>query len=240
MPHLPGFALKDGCIYAEPVGRLCRAFSLYPSGFSRDRFTMFCYVAPLYKPEAAGAVLPGLGDRLPVLAGRGDVWWEWRPDDGEAEAQLMADIRSLMLETGIPFLERLASAEDVARRLAGAPDHRNDPHTAEALAYSLILTGDYDLAGQELALLRQITLEDAERAEWWNELNAGTSSEDEEDWVITVGRRGAQVQAALEVSPDEAVVLLNRWNQEQLEELRLPAKHVQGDLSCGESRAASG
>jgi hypothetical protein len=72
-----------------PVGRLCRAFSLHPSGFS---------------------------------------------------AQLMADIRALMLEMGIPFLERLASAEDIARRLAGEPDHRNDPHTADALAYSLILT----------------------------------------------------------------------------------------------------
>lgn len=241
MPHLPGFGLKDGRIYAVPVGRLWRGFSLYPSGFSRDRFTMFCVVAPLYKPDAAGAVLAGLGDRLPVLAGRGDAWWEWRAGDGQAETQLMADIRALMLETGIPFLERLASVEDVARRLAGEPDHRSDPHAAEALAYSLILAGDYDFARQELALLRQVTLEDAQRAEWWNELNAGTSSEDEEDWVITVGERGAQVQAALEVSPDEAVALLNRWNEKQLEELRLPAKHVQiEDLSRGESRAANG
>jgi hypothetical protein len=235
MPHLPGFALKDGRIYAVPVGRLWRAFTLYPSGFSRDRFTMYCVVAPLYKPEAAGAVLPGLGDRLPVLAGRGDAWWQWRPDDDEAEAQLMADIRGLILETGVPFLGRLASVEDVARRLSRERDHRTDPHTAEALAYSLIMTGEYKRARQELAVLRQITLEDEERAQWWSELNAGTSSEDEEDWVITVGKRGAQVQAALESSPDAAVALLNRWNEEQLEELRLPAKHVQGEDLRGES-----
>lgn len=236
MPHLPGFALKDGCIYAVPVGRLWRHFSLYPSGFSRDRFTMFCVVAPLYKPEAADAALSGLGDRLPVIAGRGDAWWEWRPDNGEAEASLMADVRGLILETGVPFLERLATVEDVARRLSGALDHRTDPHVAEALAYSLVLTGDYDLARKELTLLRQITLEDEERAEWWNELNAGTSSEDEEDWVITVGKRGAQVQSALESSPDEAVALLNRWNEDQCGELRLPAKHVQGE-DFAESRA---
>jgi hypothetical protein len=227
MPHLPGFALKDGRIYAVPVGRLWRGFVLYPSGFSRDRFTMYCVVAPLYKPEAADAVLPGLGDRLPVLAGRGDAWWQWRPDDDEAEAHMMVDIRGLILETGVPFLVGLASVEDVARRLWREPDHRTDPHTAEALAYSLILTGDDDRARRELTLLRQITLEDEERAEWWRELNAGTSSEDEEDWVIMVGKRGAQVQAALDRSPDQAVAMLNRWNKEQLEELRLPAKHVQ-------------
>jgi hypothetical protein len=227
MPELPGCALKDGHVYAVPVDRLWRGFHLYPSGFSRDSFTIYCVVAPLYTPEGAGGVLAGLGDRLPILAGRGDAWWEWRPGDGEAEAQMMADILALMVETGVPFLERLATVGDVARRLAREPDHRSDPHTAEALAYSLILIGEYDRARRELALLRQITLEDEERAEWWKELNEGSAAEDEEDWVITVGKRGAQVQEALESSPDKAVALLNRWNEEQLAELHLPAKHVE-------------
>jgi hypothetical protein len=201
MPHLPGFALKDGRIYAVPVGRLWRAFTLYPSGFSRDRFTMYCVVAPLYKPEAAGAVLPGLGDRLPVLAGRGDAWWQWRPDDDEAEAQLMADIRGLILETGVPFLGRLATVEDVARRLSRERDHRTDPHTAEALAYSLIMTGEYKRARQELAVLRQITLEDEERAQWWSELNAGTSREDEEDWSSRSANAARRFRRRLRVRP---------------------------------------
>jgi len=227
MPELPGFALKDGRAYAVPVGRLWRGFKLYPSGFSRDRFTVYCVVAPLYTPEGAGGVLPGLGDRLPILAGHGDAWWEWRPGDGEAEAQMMADVLALMVETGVPFLERLATVGDVARRLAREPDHRSDPYTSEALAYSLILIGEHDRALRELALLRQITLEDEERAEWWKELDKGSAAEDEEDWVITVGKRGAQVQGALETSPDKAVALLNRWNEEQLAELRLPAKHVE-------------
>ena len=58
------------------------------------------------------------------------------------------------------------------------------------------------------------------------QLNEGSAAEDEEDWVITVGKRGAQVQEALESSPDKALALLNRWNEEQLAELRLPAKQV--------------
>jgi hypothetical protein len=135
MHHLPGFAVKDGLIYAVPLGRLLRGFRLGPSVFSRERFTISCLVAPLYQPEAADAGLSGLGDRLPHLAGRGREWWEWRPDDADAEAQLMADIRALMLETGVPFLARLATVEDVARTLSGQPDHRSDPYVAEALAY---------------------------------------------------------------------------------------------------------
>jgi thioredoxin-like negative regulator of GroEL len=84
---------------------------------------------------------------------------------------MMADILTVMVETGVPFLERLATVEDVAQRLANEPDHRRDPHTAEALAYSLILNGEYDRALRELALLRRITLEDEEAAEWWKELD---------------------------------------------------------------------
>jgi len=240
MPQLPGFALKDGRIYALPVGRLWRSFSLYPSVFSRDNFTMFCNVAPLYKPEAVGAVLDGLGDRLPVLAGRGDAWWEWRPDDSEAETHMMSDIRALIVETGVPFLERLATVADVARQLSGDPGHETDPHVVEALAYSLILIGEHQRAQRELALLRQITLEDEERAEWWNELNSGTTNEGDEDWVITVGKRGAQVEAALKRSSDQAVGLLDRWNEEQLEELRLPTKHVEDDDVRVASRAEIG
>jgi hypothetical protein len=85
MPDLPGFALKDGRVYAVPVGRLWRRFNLYPSGFSRDRFTIYCVVAPLYTPEGAGAVLPGLGDRLPIMAGHGDACYgksHWRTKSG--------------------------------------------------------------------------------------------------------------------------------------------------------------
>jgi hypothetical protein len=226
MPHLPGFALKDGRVYRVPVGRLWRGFTLNPSVFDREGFTFYCTVEPLYEPGAAGSVLPGLGRRLPVLAGRGEAWWEWQRGDSEAEEVMMADIRALMLHTGVPFLDRFATVEDIARQLAREPDHRTDPYVAEVLAYSLILIGDYRRARKQLRLFRKITLEDEERARWWRELNAGTSDEGEEDWVVAVGKRGVQVQEALDRSPAEAVALLNRWNEEQLEQLRLPTDHV--------------
>src|SRR5262245_22918912 len=85
MPHLDDFVLKDGHIHVLPVDCLARGFHLYASAFSRGWFTISCSVDLLYVPESVGAVLPGLGDRLPVLAGRGDQWWEWDPNDVEAE-----------------------------------------------------------------------------------------------------------------------------------------------------------
>jgi hypothetical protein len=106
---------------------------------------------------------------------------------------MMADIRALMLQTGVPVLERRATVEDIARQLARQPDRRTDPHVAEALTYSLILIGDYGRARKHLGLLRQITLADEERARWWRELNAGTADEGEEDW----GSRSANARHRL-------------------------------------------
>jgi hypothetical protein len=149
MPHLPGFALKDGRIYALPVERLLRKFTLYSSGFSRERFTMYCTVGVLYVPEGAGVVIAGLGDRLPVLAGRGDQWWKWDPADEEGEIAMMGDIRTLILDVGVPFLEELRSVEAVAERLRQTGEYRTDPHVAETLAYSLLLARDDDGAKRD-------------------------------------------------------------------------------------------
>jgi hypothetical protein len=218
MPHLPDLVLKEGTIYVPPVHRLARHISLYASGFGRARFTISCSVSILYVPDSYGAVLPGLGDRLPVLAGRGDRWWEWDPGDEAAEAAMMADIRTLVLDVGVPFLDELRTVEAVAERLRQTGEHLTEPHVAEALAYSLLLMGNDTAAKEVLGLLRRITLEDTERAEWWSEV--GDPGED--DWVIEVGKRGARVEEALAVSPEGAIDLLDEWNNEQLQELRLP------------------
>jgi hypothetical protein len=222
MPHLPGFVLKDGMIYALPVNRLLRGFTLYASGFSRDRFTMSCTVGLLYAPDSVGAVTAGLGDRLPVLAGRGDQWWTWDLGDEDAETAMMADVRTVMLDVGVPFLEGLSSVEAVATRLRETGEYRTDCHAAEALAYSLLLAGEYEASQELLQLLRRMTLEDDERAEWWRDLHGGSREPVEEDWVVEVGNRGAQIAEALARSPQEAIRILDQWNEEQLRDLRLP------------------
>ncbi len=222
MPHLPGFALKDGSIYALPVDRLWRRFDLYPSGFSRESFTVYCAVSPLYVPDTRTACPFGLGDRLPILAGLGDRWWTWQPGGEEAEATMMGDLRELIINVGVPHLRELRDPAAVAERLLNYPKHVDDPNVAEALAYSLILAGSYELAREKLRLLRSITLEDEERPAWWADLHAGSRKPPNEDWVIVVGKRGAAVAEALEQSPQTAVALLDEWNEEQLAALRLP------------------
>jgi hypothetical protein len=220
MPQLQNFVLKDGHLYALPVGRLARGFHLYASAFGRGRFTISCAVSLLYVPDSVGAVLPGLGDRLPILGGRGDQWWEWDPNDEEAEAAMMADIRTLVLDVGVPFLKERSTVEAVAERLRRTAEHASDPHVAEALAYSLLLERDLKGAEEMLRLLRRITLEDTERAAWWAELNESNS--DPDDWTIEVGNRGAAVEERLARSPDDALHLLDEWNAKQRAELRLP------------------
>jgi hypothetical protein len=66
-----------------------------------------------------------------------------------------------------------------------------------------------------------MTLEDEERATWWAELQREDKGPAEEDWVISVGRRGDSVARALRRSPVEAVAILDAWNEEQRAELRL-------------------
>jgi hypothetical protein len=219
MPHLPDdLVLKDGHIFVPPVDRLACQFGLYASAFGRARFTISCSVSTLYVPDSHGAALPGLGDRLPVLAGRGDQWWQWDPGNEEAEAATMADVRGLVLDVGLPFLHERSSVEAVAERLRQTGEHQTEPHVAEALAYSLLLVGDVTAAKQMLDLLRRITLEDTERAAWWSEV----ADPGEEDWVLEVGKRGASIEEALARSPEDAIALLDEWNDDQLQELRLP------------------
>jgi hypothetical protein len=221
MPYLSAFALKDAYVYALPVDRLWRRFVLSPSGFSRESFTIGCAASPLYVPEAAHSYPTGLGDRLPVLAGQGDRWWTWQPGDEESETAMMDDVRALMLDVGVPFLSQFTSPESVAETLIRHPSKADDPNLVEELAYSLILAGRHEAAAETLADLRRMTLEDEERATWWAELQKEDKGPAEEDWVISVGRRGDSVAQALRRSPVEAVAILDAWNEEQRAALRL-------------------
>jgi hypothetical protein len=221
LAHLPGFALKGGHLYALPVDRFWRRFDLYASGFGREAFTIYCSVSPLYVPETMHAYPFGLGDRLPVLAGQGDRWWEWRPGNENVEQAMMESVLALMQAVGVPLLMQLATPEAVAERLAQQPSLHDDCHTVEALAYSLILCGQTASAKESLAHLKRITLDDEARAEWWAENQKGIRGQPREDWVIEVGKRGEAVANALRRSAADAIVMLDRWNEEQLVRLRL-------------------
>ncbi len=83
---------------------------------------------------------------------------------------MIADIRALVLDVGLPFLDELKTVEAKAERLRRTSEHRTEPDVAEALAYSFLLTGDARKAKEMLDLLRRITLEDTETAQWWSDV----------------------------------------------------------------------
>jgi hypothetical protein len=134
---------------------------------------------------------------------------------------MMADIRALVLNVGVPFLDELSTVEAVTERLRQSGEHETDPHVAEALAYSLVLAGEDEAAKEMLRLLRRITLEDKERAAWWADL----ADSGEEDWVIDIGHRGTSFEETLARSREDACRLLDEWNEEQRSDLSLP-KHA--------------
>jgi hypothetical protein len=115
LPHLPGVALKGGDLYALPVDRLWRRFEPVRLGFSRESFTIVCSVSPLYVPETIHAYPTGLGDRLPILAGVGDRWWEWTPAAEQSATEMMRDVLAMIQDVGVPFLNKLATPEAVAQ-----------------------------------------------------------------------------------------------------------------------------
>jgi hypothetical protein len=126
-----------------------------------------------------------------------------------------------MLDVGVPFLNQFPTPESVADTLIRHPSKADDPNLLEELAYSLILAGRLELAAEALDDLRRMTLKDEERATWWAELQSEENGPADEDWVITVGRRGDSVAQALRRSAADAVAILDAWNEEQLAELRL-------------------
>jgi hypothetical protein len=134
---------------------------------------------------------------------------------------MMEDVLALMQDVGVPLLTQLATPEAVAERLAQEPSLHDDCNTVETLAYSLILSGQTARAAESLAHLKRITLDDEERAAWWAENHKHIKGPASEDWVVRVGKRGEGVATALRRSAAAAVAMLDRWNEEQLAELRL-------------------
>jgi hypothetical protein len=121
----------------------------------------------------------------------------------------MADIRALILDVGVPFLEQRSTVDAVAESLRQTGQHESDPHVAEALAYSFLLMGETKAAEKMLQLLRRITLDDTDRAE----LGAEVSDPGEDDWVVDVGKRGTNVEETLARSPEDAIRLLDKMER---------------------------
>jgi hypothetical protein len=214
--ELPDFVPGPaGRLYIPPADLVLRSIFHGPTSHQREMFDVYYTVIPLYVP-ATGPVIR-LGERMPGL-------WIWKKGDKAAERKLMGEILDDLRSGPLEYLRSLETPADIAMELRrdrdGRPWRVDDPHDSEWLAYSLILAGDYDDAEVEFANLRRVTLDNAERAAWWEENHRRRPAK--EDWVVVIGRRGEEVRALLHKDPPLAVEQLNDWARAQRAELRLP------------------
>ncbi len=194
LPHLPDFTFKGSLLYAEPVEWLLRGFSFEPSAWDRSSFYLWAFIQPLYVPSDHVYYL--FGKRLG--SGLGLRFEE------EKRQESMTDLLTCIQQEGIPYLQQIQTPSDVAWKAKEVHPNPADPYVVEAVAYSLILIGQYSQADKEMTHLLA----------YWEQ-------EAEHDWHYQQMGRVYRVRGALRRAPQEAVHLLEQWRDLTLKNLRL-------------------
>lgn len=193
LPQLSGFAVRGALTYAKPLGDVARGFYL-ESSRDPQSFYLWVFVQPLYIP--IDGVSFTFGERL----GHG---WSL---SAETEDAVMREVVALVRQEGLPFLAGLRNPADLASRAAAITQAPDDPNVAEAIAYSLLLAGQWHEAAAALARLDRIVRAIDQRRH---------------PWVAQLGARGGQVRDALTHEPTAALALLAVWRAQTVAALRL-------------------
>jgi hypothetical protein len=192
LPDLPGFELKKGILFSSPIGYVLRAFTHQPSAFDRNPFYIHAFLQPLFVPAEYETGVIGIRSRA------------WRLDRDR-----VSEIQEWAREEGRPLLEKAHTPGELADRIREHDQgHLPDPHKLEALAYSLVLAGEYEAAYRKLDDAVAVSLDYiSEDAELW-------ADSDEEDWLHEVLARMRRVREALKSDPTAAVAILHEWRRE--------------------------
>jgi hypothetical protein len=160
LPHLEGFRANGKLLYRVPVGNVLRAFIFDSSGFSAEAFHPQVFVQPLYVPC----------DHLNLTLGRRFLGvWKFEP---ELEQQLGQKLIHEIFQTGLPFLQRYAGPESIAKELRRNPALGVNCRLQEVLAYSLLILGRNDEALHELDQLLAMLEPLSEARSWERTLHA--------------------------------------------------------------------
>lgn len=195
LPSFPGFVSKGRLMFIQPVEHTLRGFHFDPSAFSKRDFYVNLFFLPLYVP--ASHVHLTFGHRLRNRSGE-----RWSGDQPEFEAAL----RSEMLRE-VVFLAGLKTADDVVKALQpfAKPNQAGytNPHSYEALAYSLIRAGQ---AGRAATVIDNLL-----------------SSNPKVDWEREIIARAGLIREKLSGSFEEAERQLTIWENETTHSLGLDA-----------------
>lgn len=196
LPSFPGFVSKGRLMFIEPIEHTLRGFHFDPSGFSKRDFYVNVFFLPLYIP--ASHLHLTFGHRL-----RNRSAQRWSGDQPELEAAL----RSEMLKE-VLFLAGLKTADDVAKALQPFAKSNQagytNPHSHEALAYSLIRAGQ---AGKAATVIDSLL----------------GSNDSNGDWEQEIRARARLIRDKLRESLEEAERQLTVWQSETIHNLGLDA-----------------
>jgi hypothetical protein len=192
LPAFPGFAVKGALMFIQPLGDTLRGFHWEPSAFSKNDFYVNAFFLPLYVPTKH------LHFTFGRRVGRNK---RWIADTTELDNALSSE----MLKE-VPFLSSLRTATDVAKALEPLtkPNEAGyvNPHNYEALAYTLVRTGETNAAGRVIdTLLKKANLA--------------------VDWEREIASRAQLIRDKLLEVPEKAQELLAAWESETIRNLGL-------------------
>jgi len=192
LPDLPGFACKGWLLYAHPVSHILRGFCCDGSSFDPSIFTVTVFVLPLYVPTTH--LHFNMGNRLKDERGC-DKWWNIQEPD------LAKKLLNSIQREGLPFLDGVRQPSQMVALVERLPGNTN-PHSLEAIAYSLAMADDYVAA--ETALDRLVKALDVKIG-----------------WQAEMMERAKQLGEKLNTDPQGVKQLLTEWEQATVRSLGL-------------------
>lgn len=192
LPDLPGFACKGWLLYAHPVSHILRGFCCDDSGFDPTSFAVSVFVLPLYVPTQH--VYFNYGHRL--RDERGCANW-WNIQEPDSASKLLSSIQ----REGLPFLDGVRQPSQMVALVERLPGNTN-PHSLEAIAYSLAMANEYVAA--QSALDRLVKALDVKIG-----------------WQAEMMERAKQLGEKLNIDPQGVKQLLTEWEQATVKNLGL-------------------
>ena len=208
LPYLSGYGVKGSLLFVQPLKYLLRGFCFEGSGFDPSAFYVWAFVQPLYVPRHVISLT--FGKRLG--GGAGQRWKLTR----ETERDVMNEVLVCVKAEGIPIIKQFETPAKFAEEAVEFTHAPKDPYVVEAVAYSLILAGEYAKALEALNHLHTIL----------KKLDLSLS------WPQEMLQRAQYLHNTLAREPDEAIELLEKWTEQTLRNLSLIREAESPDRRC--------
>jgi hypothetical protein len=203
LPEMPDFVVHKNDLQMIPLEHLSRGFSFQSSLFSKGRFTISAFVQPLYVPKEYKILT--YGGRLGTLNNGPEKWWNL---ENHPEEVIFSEVRNLIHNEGLPFLEKLNSPSEFARYYLPKAKSPNI-WQMEAVGFSLVFANKFN---QAKAILEEncTYLVKAMKEDIYDSPH-----------YPMIYNRDMEILRCLDEDVDQAFSLLAEWEEYTLEKLGL-------------------